>query len=119
MTAEAIRPDGVVIREITPRELKERLDRGDSLVLVDVREPFEASISDLPDYGQTVIPVKDIPFRGGELDPESEIVMYCRSGPRSSWATERLMEMGFQRVLNLRGGVLGWRAEVDPSLPAY
>ena len=100
-------------------ELKERLDRGHPLVLVDVREPFERDLADLPECGQHRIPVKEIPFRGGDLDPDSEIVMYCRSGPRSSWATERLMEMGFKKVLNLTGGVLGWRSQVDPSLRSY
>ena len=119
MTSEATRPDGVVIQEISPGELKERLDRGDPLVLVDVREPFERQIADLPDYGELRIPVMEIPFRGPELNPDSEIVMYCRSGPRSSWATERLLEMGFRKVLNLRGGVLEWKSEVDPSTPSY
>lgn len=119
MTSEAIRPDGVLIREIDPLELKTRLDRGDPLVLVDVREPFERMVVDLPEYGQRVIPVKQIPFAGSELDPEAEMVLYCRSGPRSAWATERLMEMGFHRVLNLKGGVMGWRAQVDPSLQGY
>jgi len=119
LTTEAIRPDGVIIQEISPVELKERLDRGDPLVLVDVREPFERNIADLPDYGQLRIPVKEIPFRGGSLNPDSAIIMYCRSGPRSSWATERLMEMGFKKVLNLTGGILGWKSQVDPSLPTY
>jgi adenylyltransferase/sulfurtransferase len=100
-------------------ELKERLDRRDPLLLVDVREPFERSIVDLPDYGQRAIPVKEIPFAGPDLDPEVEMVLYCRSGPRSAWATERLMEMGFHRVLNLKGGIMGWRAQVDPSLRGY
>ena len=119
LTSDAIRPDGVVIREVGPSELKERLDRGDPLMLVDVREPFERAMVDLPDYGQRGIPVKEIPFVGPGLDPEVEMVLYCRSGPRSAWATERLMEMGFHRVLNLKGGVMGWRAQVDPSLPGY
>ncbi len=119
MTLDATRPDGVVIREITPMELKERLDGGDPLVLVDVREPFERLLADLPYPGQERIPVKEIPFRSKELDREAEIVLYCRSGPRSAWATQRLMEMGFQRVYNLRGGILGWRAQVDPSVPGY
>ena len=114
-----MRPDGVLIREITPAELKDRLDRGDPLVLLDVREPFERLIADLPDHGQERIPVKEIPFRGPCLDKEAEIVVYCRSGPRSSWATERLMELGFSRVYNLKGGIAGWRAQVDPSVPAY
>ena len=119
LTSEATRPDGVVIREIEPAELKERLDRGDKLVLVDVREPFERSFVDLPDYGQRLIPVKQIPFVGPELDPRDEIILYCRSGPRSSWATERLMEMGFHKVLNLKGGIMGWKAHVDSSIQGY
>jgi len=119
LSSEAIRPDGVVIREIDPRELKERVEGGDSLVLVDVREPFEQAMLDLPDYGQRLIPVKEIPSAGSELDPESEIVLYCRSGMRSAWAAERLLEMGFPRVLNLKGGINGWKAEVDPSIGSY
>ena len=119
LTSEAIRPDGVVIGEISPSELKERIDRGDPLVLVDVREPFERRMADLPDLGQIRLPVKEVPVRGSELDTNAEIVVYCRSGPRSAWATERLMEMGFKRVLNLRGGVMGWKAQVDPTLQQY
>ena len=119
MTSEAIRPDGAVIREISPAELKERVDGGDPPLLVDVREAFERQIADLPYPGQLRIPVGQIPSRGLELDPDSEIVMYCRSGPRSAWATERLMEMGFKRVLNLKGGLLAWKAEIDPDLPVY
>ena len=119
MTSDALRPDGVVIQEITPLELKERMDRGEVPVLVDVREPFESLIADLPESGQRRIPVKEIPLRASELDRDEEIVLYCRSGPRSAWATERLMEMGFSRVYNLRGGILEWRKQVDPSTPLY
>lgn len=119
LTSEARRPDGVVIQEIGPLELKERLDRGDEVVLVDVREPFERAIADLPEHGQRPIPVKLIPVLGRDLDPDIDTVVYCRAGPRSSWATERLMEMGFRRVFNLKGGVLGWKAQVDPSIQAY
>ena len=108
-----------MIQEISPLELKERMDRGDRLVLVDVREQFERNLADLPDVGQIHMPVKEIPLRGRELDQTAEIVLYCRSGPRSAWATERLMKMGYTRVLNLQGGVLGWRAQVDPTLPGY
>ena len=119
MTSEAIRPDGVVIQEISATELKARIEQGDRFLLVDVREPFERRIADLPDFGQIPIPVQEILLRGPQLDPDAEIVMYCRSGPRSAWATERMMEMGFRRVLNLRGGLLAWRSEVDPSVPSY
>jgi adenylyltransferase/sulfurtransferase len=108
-----------VIREISPLELKERLDRGEETVLVDVREPFERHLADLPEMGQLRIPVKDIPFRGRDLDQKVTTVIYCRSGPRSAWATERLMEMGHTRVLNLDGGVMGWKAQVDPAMRSY
>jgi rhodanese-related sulfurtransferase len=107
------------IPEIGPVELKARLDQGDSLVLVDVREPFEVLIADLPDHGQLRIPTGDFAQRFSELDPEAEIVVYCRSGSRSARACAILMHQGYDRVLNLHGGVLGWRAEVDPSLAAY
>jgi len=119
VTVETTRPDGVVIREIEPRELKERLDRGDPLVLVDVREPFERLLADLPDHGQRNIPVKEIPFSGARLAQDRDIVLYCRSGPRSAWATERLMEMGFRRALNLKGGLTAWRQQVDSDTQGY
>lgn len=119
MTSEALRPDGAVIHEISPEELKEKLDRGDSLVLVDVREPFEGLLADLPHRGQERIPVKEIPSRGAGLDPEATVVLYCRSGMRSAWATERLMEMGFTKVFNLKGGLLEWKRKVDPSMASY
>lgn len=119
MTSEAIRPDGTVIREIDPAELKGRLDRGEPLVLVDVREPFEGAIADLPDCGQRRIPVKRIPFATHELDPVDETGLYCRSGPRSAWAAERLIELGFRRVFNLKGGGMAWRSQMDPSLSRY
>lgn len=110
---------GPGIPEITPTELKTRMDRAEPLVLVDVREAFEREIADLPEVGQLRIPVAEIEERVDELDPAAELVLYCRSGSRSGWATQRLMGRGFTNVLNLRGGLLAWRAEVDPSLRAY
>jgi adenylyltransferase/sulfurtransferase len=107
------------VPEITPTELKEKLDAGDVPVLVDVREPFECAIADLPDVGQRRIPTGEFAGRAAELDPESEIVVYCRSGSRSAWAVALLRQQGFERVYNLQGGVLGWRSHVDPSLSAY
>ena len=99
--------------------MKQRLDQEQPLTLVDVREYSEANIADLPDVGQKRIPVKEFITRIEELDPEANIVVYCRSGARSGWAVERLLEMGFDKVWNLRGGVLGWRQQVDPSIQAY
>ena len=107
------------VPEITPTELKSRLDAGDELVLVDVREPREAGIADLPEHGQLRIPTGSFLARVDELDPDAEIVLYCRSGSRSAWATAVLQHKGFEHVLNLAGGVLGWRQDVDPSLTAY
>lgn len=107
------------IAEITPLELNERLEAGDVPVLVDVREHFERDIADLPDHGQLRIPTGEFMQRMSEIDPEDEIVLYCRSGGRSEWAAKLLAVKGYRKVLNLTGGVLGWRNEVDPSLRAY
>lgn len=107
------------IPEITPTELKDRLDQGRPPALLDVREPFERDIADLPELGQHRIPVREIEERLGEIDPGAELVVYCRSGARSHRVAGFLRERGFEAVFNLRGGVLGWREDVDPSLREY
>ena len=107
------------VPEITPQELKDRLDAGDVPVLVDVREYHEAEIADLPQHDQLRIPTGEFPQRLDEVSPDVDVVLYCRSGGRSAWATAILMQRGYERVLNLKGGVLGWRADVDPTLRAY
>ncbi len=107
------------VPEITPTELKARLDAGDVPVLVDVREHFEKRIADLPPNGQIHVPTGEFLHRIGDLDRDREIVVYCRTGSRSTWAARLLLERGFDQVLNLRGGVMAWRAEVDPSVRAY
>ena len=111
--------EAAAIPEITATELNARLQRGDVPGLVDVREPFERDIVDLPDHGQVLIPTSEFLERVDELDPDSELVVYCRSGSRSGQVVSFLLERGFERVFNLRGGVLAWREEVDPSLPTY
>ena len=107
------------VPEITPTELNARLEAGDVPVLVDVRELFERRIADLPANGQHHIPTGELLSRMGEVDQAAEVVVYCRSGQRSAWAVRLLLERGFEQVLNLKGGVLGWREEVDPSLKKY
>lgn len=107
------------IPEITPTELKARLDRKDSFVLLDVREPHEYAIIDLPEVGQKRIPMGQVAGRVGELDRDQELILYCRSGARSGKVAALLQQLGFERVVNLKGGVLKWREEVDPSLQAY
>ena len=101
------------------RRWNSRNDSGEIPTLVDVREYHEAEIADLPDYDQLRIPTGEFPGRTGEVSAALDVVVYCRSGGRSAWAAAILMQMGYDRVLNLKGGVLGWRAEVDPSLREY
>jgi adenylyltransferase/sulfurtransferase len=104
-------------RDISSVELKQRMDRGDKLTLVDVREPNEYQINRIP--GTMLIPLGDIPRRYNELDPDEEIVVHCKMGGRSAKAADFLRSVGFKRVLNLRGGILDWIEKVDPSLPKY
>jgi adenylyltransferase/sulfurtransferase len=103
--------------EITSVELKQRLDRGDTLKIVDVREPNEYQINRIP--GSELIPLGDVPKRVGELNPSDEIVVHCKSGVRSAKAADFLRSVGFKRVLNLKGGILDWIDKVDPSQPKY
>jgi len=105
--------------EITATELKARMDQGEVPILVDVREHFERRIADLPEQGQVRIPTGEILRRLDELDRAAQLVVYCRSGSRSAWAVRLLQERGFDNVLNLKGGILAWREEVDPTLQAY
>ena len=104
------------VPEITPRELKTRLDRGDDLYILDVREPHEYQICN---FGGHLIPLGDLSKRASELDSSREIVAHCRSGKRSAEAVEFLQRAGFRKVLNLKGGILAWSDEVDPSVPKY
>ncbi|MGE3178127.1 MAG: molybdopterin-synthase adenylyltransferase MoeB [Vicinamibacterales bacterium] len=103
--------------EITALELKQRLERGDKLRIVDVREPNEYQINRIP--GAELIPLGELPRRYAELDPEDELVMQCKVGGRSAKAADFLRSVGFKRVLNLKGGILDWVDKVDPSQPKY
>lgn len=105
--------------EIEPTELKTRIDEGTVPLLVDVREAFERDIADLPDVGQLHIPLASVATRLDDLDRDQEIVVYCRSGGRSGSVVQFMQSQGFERVLNLRGGVLAWQEEVDPTLTRY
>lgn len=105
--------------EITPAELKARLDRGDALTIVDVREPHEWEIANLEPYGARLIPMREIEARLGELDRDAEIVLHCKTGGRSAIVLRQLREAGYTRLWNLKGGILAWADEVDPSLAKY
>ncbi len=103
--------------EITVLELKARMDRGDKLTIIDVREPYEYAIARIP--GTTLIPLGQIAERSGELDKNSEIILQCRSGKRSADALNRLKAKGFTRLKNLVGGISAWSDQVDPKVPKY
>src|SRR5207248_569315 len=103
--------------EISSVDVKKRLDRGDKLTILDVREPHEYQINKIA--GSVLIPLGDIPKRYVELDPNDEIVVHCKMGGRSAKAAEFLRSKGFSKVLNLTGGILDWIDKVDPSQPKY
>jgi adenylyltransferase/sulfurtransferase len=114
------KPESTIVNnatEITALELKQRLDRGDKLTIIDVREPNEYQINRIA--GSILIPLGDIPKRVNELDPSAELIMQCKSGARSGRAADFLRSVGFKHVLNLKGGILDWIDKVDPSQPKY
>jgi sulfur-carrier protein adenylyltransferase/sulfurtransferase len=104
------------IPEMTVEELKRRLDAGDDLFVLDVREPHEYQICNINGY---LIPLGDLPKRVNELDSSREIVAHCRSGVRSAKAVTFLQQAGFRKVKNLTGGILAWADKVDPKMPKY
>ncbi|MCC9600514.1 molybdopterin-synthase adenylyltransferase MoeB [Stieleria sp. JC731] len=102
--------------DIEPQELKRRLDVGESVTIVDVREPFEYEICNL---GGRLIPLAELPNRLDELNREEPIVVHCKMGGRSTKATRLLRDAGFTTVENLRGGIKAWRSVIDNSLADY
>jgi rhodanese-related sulfurtransferase len=107
----------MAVPELSPQQLKGRLDAGEPLRLLDVREPWECAIARLPD--SLNIPLGEIAERWRELPPESEFVVVCKSGSRSRRAAQFLAAQGFGRVANLAGGMDAWTRDIDPSLATY
>jgi adenylyltransferase/sulfurtransferase len=106
------------LEEITPTELKQRLDRGQDLQIIDVRETAEYDIASIP--GTKLIPLGQVVTRMNEIDPARETVMHCKGGVRSAKAIAALKEAGFPgRLINLKGGITAWSDEVDPSVAKY
>ncbi len=102
---------------ITASELRKKLDRKEKFVLVDVREPYEYDICNIP--GSKLIPLGELPARLSELDSADDIVLHCKVGGRSAKALKILQEAGFRKLSNLRGGITAWSDEVDRSVPKY
>jgi adenylyltransferase/sulfurtransferase len=103
--------------EIDVTEVKRKLDRGDDFLLIDVREPHERRIANIP--AAKPIPLGEFPKRVGELDRAADIVIHCKSGMRSAKACAILRNAGFHRVRNMKGGILAWSSLVDPTVPMY
>ena len=113
----AARPESEAPREIAARELKARLDRGDDVDILDVRNPEEWIICHID--GATLIPLGELPARLRELDASREIVVHCKTGTRSAKAMAILAGAGFRHVTLLKGGITAWAREIDPAMPVY
>lgn len=105
------------MHEITVQELKRKIDQDETVVLLDVREPFEVEIARI-DRAQ-VIPLGELPARLDELDRSRDIVALCHKGTRSAAAVDFLLDAGFEKVANLQGGIDAWAAEIDPAMARY
>jgi len=109
-------PEATLEGDIEPTDVKAKIDRGDNFVLIDVREPHEHQICNIP--FARLIPLGQLPQHLNELDPNVEIVAHCKSGMRSAKAVDLLTKNGF-RARNMKGGILAWSDKVDPSVPKY
>ncbi len=106
------------MEEITATELKQRLDQGDDIQIIDVREPHEYEIGQIPN--SKLIPLGQVLNRMNEIDPNRETVVHCKMGGRSAKAIDALQRSGFTgKLTNLAGGITAWSNEVDPSVPKY
>lgn len=107
-----------MIEEISATNLKARLDAGDDIQLIDVRQPDENAFAKIE--GAKLIPLGDVLKRMGEIDSNRETVIHCKMGGRSAKAVEILQQAGFTGELkNLKGGITAWSNEVDPKVPKY
>jgi adenylyltransferase/sulfurtransferase len=104
------------IPQMTVKELKQKLDAGDNVLVLDVREPYEYQIANI---GGKLIPQNDVPQRLAEIDRDREVVVHCRTGGRSQRVAEFLKQSGYSNVANLAGGIHAWSDEIDPSIPKY
>ena len=104
------------ISEIDPIELKRRIRSGERPLILDVREAWEVAAASIA--GTLNIPMGDVPSRLAELDPDRETIVMCHHGVRSAQVARYLAHSGFERVLNLAGGIDAW-SEIDPSVPRY
>jgi len=117
--APAPAADVVAAWEITPGQLKDKLERGEEMTIIDVREPHEWHIANLARYGARLIPLGQFPQHLHDINPADDIVVYCKVGGRSAQAYEVLKQAGYRRIKNLKGGILAWADQVDRSMQKY
>lgn len=103
--------------EVSPREVKDKLARGEKLFFVDVREKWEYDTSHIE--GSELIPLREIPLNLARLEAADEIVLFCHHGMRSLDATAWLRSQGVEGARSMAGGIDRWSAEIDPSIPRY
>lgn len=104
------------MKEITPSELKKMIDNKEELQLIDVREEYEVEIATI---GGELIPMAEIMDNLDKISKNKQVVVHCRSGKRSGAVVQTLEKQGFKNVANLKGGILAWADEIDPSLTKY
>jgi len=105
--------------EITPTQLKDKLNQGEKITIIDVREPYEWQIANLAPYGARLIPLGQFSHRLNEISPADDIVVHCKVGGRSAQAYEVLQQAGYTKIKNLKGGILAWADQVDRSMQKY
>ena len=106
-----------MIQQLTPAQLKERLARDTSPVILDVREPWEVAVCALP--GARHIPMREIPAHTDDLPRNADVVVVCHHGVRSQYVASFLERLGFERLYNLAGGIDAWARDVEPTMAKY
>ncbi len=103
--------------QIEPQEVKQKIERGDTFVLLDVREPWEHALSRIE--GAVLIPMQELPAQLGAIEDAGEVVVFCHSGIRSMNAAAWLRDQGIESVRSMNGGIDRWSLEIDPAVPRY
>jgi adenylyltransferase/sulfurtransferase len=103
--------------EISPVQLKQRIDAGENLFILDVRNPNEYQICRIP--GTVLLPLPELPSRFAEVPKDREVIVHCKSGTRSAKAIEFLKSQGYTKLVNLMGGIMAWADKVDPGMTRY
>jgi rhodanese-related sulfurtransferase len=104
------------MNEITVKELKQKIDDGEDLQIIDVREPFEYEMSNI---GGENIPLAGVLIESDKIEAEKPVIMVCRTGRRSAVAVMQLEQLGFTNLYNLEGGLVAWAEEIEPGMQVY